>query len=763
ISYAQISGKIVDSETSEGIFGVKIQSSEGERTITDTDGTFEILIQKYPVEFYLQSLEHKPDTIFLTEKTVSPTWKLVSLFQNISTVVVSANKRNELIEEVSISMEVLKPELIENKGFVNLEQAVDQTPGVYAMDGQVSIRGGGGYSYGVGSRVLVLTNGIPLISPDLGDAKWNSISMESMSQIEITKGASSVLYGSSALNGTISVTSKEPTKEGEFRAKVQLGIFDNPKRKTLKWWSRNPANLELSVYNGKLFDNWGYTIAVNGYKTEGYKDGEQEERARLTGSFVFRPKKTPRLKLNINYSGQVEGVHNFIVWESAKYAYTPSGGFSNNPIDNTLSFQKSVRLNIDPSLKYVGKKNGVHQLKTRYYLVTLGGESSFYEASLAQMYYADYSYQKTWKNVHHLTAGITNTFNTVKSGVFGNHTSKNAASYAQYDFKQKRLNLTAGLRTEYFQMDDRAPDSEITFGKNDYKLPIFPIFRAAAHYALTKSTHARASIGQGIRFPSVSERYANTSNGAIYIFPNPEVAPERGWAAEIGLKQEVKMGKWKGIIDVAGFVNHYYDMIEFTFGIYNPDSISLNLDPNSAGYIYKWVGFKAKNAEEAQITGIEFSFNSVGKIKEVELKSLIGYTYMNPVSLNTNPSYLMTMSDTTSRLLKYRFNHLVRLDVQAGYKNFSVGFSTRYNSFMENIDQIFEEKIAGTEILPGLKEYRKNDQSGSLVFDSRISYELKEHYTFAFIVNNLLNTEYSSRPADVQPPRQFMVQLRYNL
>ncbi len=762
ISNAQIKGKLIDPVTNEGIFGVKVQSSEGERTITDTDGTFEILIKEFPAKLYLQSLEYKPDTIIIFKNLNSLTRKLTPLFQNVSTVVVSASKRTQSIEEVSISMEVLKPELIESKGFVNLEQAVDQSPGVFAMDGQVSIRGGGGYSYGVGSRVLVLTDGIPLISPDLGDAKWNSISMESMSQIEITKGASSVLYGSSALNGTISVTSKEPTKEGEFRAKIQSGIYDNPKRESLKWWSKNPANLELSIYNGKLFDKWGYTIAVNGYKTEGYKDGEQEERARITGSFVFRPKKTPRLKFNVNYSGQVEGVNNFIIWESAEYAYTPSGGLSSNPSDNTLTFQKSVRLNIDPSMKYVGRNNGVHQLKTRYYLVTIGGESTFYEASLAQMYYADYSYQKSWKNVHHLTAGLTNSYNSVKSGVFGDHTSENLASYAQYDFKKKRLGLTAGLRTEYFKMDDRTPDSEFTFGKNDHKLPVFPIFRAAAHYAITKTTHARASIGQGVRFPSVSERYANTSNGAIYIFPNPDVAPERGWAAEIGLKQIVKMGKWRGTIDVAGFVNHYSDMIEFTFGIYNPDSIQLNLDPNSAGYIYKWIGFKAKNAEEAQITGLEFSFNSEGKIKEVEVRSLIGYTYMNPVSLNTDPDYLLTMSDT-SGILKYRFNHLVRLDIQAEYKNFSIGFSSRYNSFMKNIDAIFEEEIVGTEILPGLKEYRANDQSGSLVFDSRISYKLKEQYTFAFIVNNILNTEYSSRPADIQPPRQFMVQLRYNL
>ena len=49
-----------------------------------------------------------------------------------------------------------------------------------------------------------------MVSPDVGDAKWNSIPMEQASQIEIIKGASSVLYGSGALNGTISLQERIP-------------------------------------------------------------------------------------------------------------------------------------------------------------------------------------------------------------------------------------------------------------------------------------------------------------------------------------------------------------------------------------------------------------------------------------------------------------------------------------------------------------------------------------------------------------------------
>lgn len=63
-------------------------------------------------------------------------------------------------------------------------------------------------------------------------------------------------------------------------------------------------------------------------------------------------------------------------------------------------------------------------------------------------------------------------------------------------------------------------------------------------------------------------------------------------------------------------------------------------------------------------------------------------------------------------------------------------------------------------ILPGLKEYRQENNGPTTVFDARVGYEFKEHYRVGFIVNNLLNAEYVTRPGDIQPPRTFMVQLQ---
>ncbi len=50
------------------------------------------------------------------------------------------------------------------------------------------------------------------IAGDAGDVKWNYLPVENINQVEVVKGASSVLYGSSALNGVIHVRNRFPGK-----------------------------------------------------------------------------------------------------------------------------------------------------------------------------------------------------------------------------------------------------------------------------------------------------------------------------------------------------------------------------------------------------------------------------------------------------------------------------------------------------------------------------------------------------------------------
>ncbi len=772
--FSQISGLVLEAENNEPVYGAKVIASTGEKALTDFDGKFELSPASYPVTLIISAQTLLTDTI-VVENAGNLIVRLDPAVQKMKTVVVAAGRRQQEIEDVPISMEIIRPELFENKGLQNVEQAVDQSPGVFAMDGQVSIRGGSGFAYGAGSRVLLLWNGIPILSGDAGDAKWNAIPMECASQIEVLKGASSVLYGSGALNGIISLSEREPSTKGELRFKAQSGVYGNPKRESLKWWSSNPTFHQADVYYGKMKKGYGYTVSANGFTNPGYREGELENRGRVSGTLFIRPEKYKKLKAGVGYNMQYQKTGNFIIWESDSLGYTPSGGVDTSDVNSTLTYNTGVRLSIDPYVKFFDKHNNIHTVKTRLYYIKNNNLNNPSQSSSSTVSYADYQFLHKWNEGTAITAGLTGIRTDVNSNLFGDHYANNAAAYAQFEKRFDKLDLTGGVRLEYEEQDGRKGDTDFYLGKDSTtKLPIYPIFRVGAHYQVAKFSHFRASFGQGIRYPSVAERYTKTSVGSLNVFPNPNLQPETGWAAELGFKQAVKIGdNWKGLLDIAGFINEYDNMMEFQFGVFNPET-GEKLDPSSPefaaqigevfanGYTINDVfGFSAVNAESARITGAEISFNSQGQIGDVELTSLIGYTYMNPISQNLDSAYRSTFSDTTTDMLKYRFNHLAKADVEAKWKGISLGFSMRFNSYMANIDRIFEDEISsGVYILPGLKEYRQENNGPTTVFDARVGYEFKEHYRVGFIVNNLLNAEYVTRPGDIQPPRTFMVQLQ---
>lgn len=773
---SQILGVISDFEGKTLLVGVKVIASSGERTITDYDGKYILTINSFPVTIVFSMLQYANDTLLVNKAGDYPV-VMNELVKDFQTIIVSAGKRKQAAEDVPISMEVIRPQLIDNKGVADLEQAVDQTPGVFTMDGQVSIRGGSGFAYGTGSRVLLLWNGMPLLSGYAGDTQWNAIPMEQASQIEIMKGAASVLYGSGALNGVIALTEKEPTYKPETKVKIQAGIYDNPARSSLKWWNRNPMNQQVEVYHGQMHNKIGYTISTTLFNNDGYREGESELRGRVSGSLYFKSQKFNRLKTGIGYNYQAQKAGNFLIWESADLGYTPSGGADTSNAASSLTYNFGQRLFLDPYVKFTDKHNNKHSLKTRLYFAENVNLNNLSQSNGAVIYFSEYQFQKQYSNDFTITSGISNIYNVVKSNLFGDHTSNNIAAYAQFEKKIGEFDITAGVRAEYFQMDGKRGDTDFLISKKDSTvIPFYPIFRTGLHYQVAKYTHLRASFGQGIRYPAVAERFTQTSVGALNVFPNPTLRPEIGWSAEIGIKQGVKIGEWKGMLDVAAFVNQYSNMMEFSFIYFNPIS-QMPLNPinptpediqfltNGQYNVADWVGFQAQNAEKARITGVDISFTSSGKLGEVELISLIGYTYMNPISLNNDPLYVANFSDPNSKLLKYRFNHLAKADVEANYKKFSAGFSCRYSSFMKNIDRTFEDDLdpsltSSVYILPGLTAYRQKYNKGNLVFDLRFGYKINDSYRLGLIANNILNAEYSTRPGDIQPPRNFMVQIQ---
>ena len=154
---------------------------------------------------------------------------MTSAAEALGLVVVSAGRFEQDASEVTVSLEVLKPALVENKATTTLETAIEQTPGVSLVDGEPQIRSGSGFSYGAGSRVMVLVDDLPVLSGDAGRPTWGFLPLENLEQIEVIKGASSVLYGSAALSGVINIRTRYPDARPLTRVSLQHGMYSDPR------------------------------------------------------------------------------------------------------------------------------------------------------------------------------------------------------------------------------------------------------------------------------------------------------------------------------------------------------------------------------------------------------------------------------------------------------------------------------------------------------------------------------------------------------
>lgn len=737
-----VNGYVTDSASGEPLIGVIVTSAEGTGAVTDVLGAYKIKVSTGTAKITFTYTGYRTEIrdVTITEgQSQKLDVVMVSTSKELDIVVVSSGRYEQKIGEVPVSMEVIKPALIQNKNTTNINEIIDQTPGVNVTDDQANIRGGSGYSYGSGSRVLLVVDDMPMLSGDAADVKWNYLPIENVSQIEVMKGASSALFGSSALNGVIHFRTAYPTSTPQTTVTMFTGFYDNPPRPELKWWpNANPSFSGINFGHSRQIGNFDLVLGGHVFNDDGYRYLETEDRIRMNINTRYRFKKVEGLSAGINFNIMRTRGGLFILWENDSLAYMP--------MDSSIQHYTNFRYNIDPFIIYHGPKGHRHSLRTRLYVTDNNNDTE--QGSFAEFYYGEYQYQYRFKNSLAVTAGIVGTFTDVHSDMYLDRKAHNVSGYVQFDRKFfDRLFVTIGARFEYFKMDTTSTEYNLRVNNSDtITLPFRPVMRIGVNYQAAKATYLRVSYGQGYRFPCIAEKYIRTSAGGLEIYPNEELQPEYGQSAEIGIKQGISLGKWRGYADAAIFWMEYTNMMEFTFGAYgNPVT-----DP------FFGFGFKSINVGTTRIRGVDFSLMGEGMVGPVSLTVLAGYTYMDPVSLTYNDSIDTLFATANYNILKYRYKHLAKFDFEVGYRKFSFGLSMRYNSFMENIDQIF---VDADNIIPGVGRYRERFNTGDLVFDSRIMYRVNDMFRVAIITNNLFNREYSSRPADVKAPRNFAVQM----
>lgn len=729
-----VAGTVRDAASGEPLVAVNISADRRTGTISGQEGEFslDLATGDHLIEFYYVGYERVSREVTLNRgENIQLEIEMAVSSRMLDEVVVTAGKFEQKLSDVTVSLEVLKSHQLSNQNITSLDMILEKTSGISILNGQPSIRGGSGFSYGVGSRVLMLVDDMPMISGDAGDIKWSFMPVENINQVEVIKGASSVLYGSSALNGVINLRTRFPGNDPQTEVTLFGGMFMEPRRKEMVWWDRNPLFGGASFSHLRKIGNLDLSVGGNYFRDEGYRELEHEQRVRGNLALRYRFEKVKGLSAGVSTSAMYTDHADFIFWQDAD-----SGAYRQNP--DSYAPLTGNRYNIDPFVEYFTPGGDKHSLKTRLYSV---GNATVDDTknSFSKVWYGEYRYLNRIGERIHWTSGLSFMRNTVVAGLFNEHKGSNSGVYTQLDAQVlNRLKVSTGLRWELNSLN-----GDLFFST--------PVVRFGLNYQAGKATYLRASFGQGYRFPSVAEMFVDASFSNFKIFPNPVLEPEWGWAAEVGVKQGFALGTWAGLADLAVFWTQYENMIEYNFGYHPPDS--LILPP------VEYVGYKALNIENARIIGTEFSITTKGRLGPVDLALMAGYTFMDPVDPVRVDSLGRTEDETY--VLKYRRRHLVKSDLELTFWKMFAGINVQYNSRMIRVDEAFILPGFGDLLMPGFPEYWENHKFGHTIVDLRLGWNISSWIRINAILRNANNVEYLGRPGDIGPPRHLTLQMKF--
>ncbi len=363
MSAEKLAGVIMDAFTREPLIGVTILNTEdGSGTVTDFDGYYELNVPSTPVHLKFSYVGYQTEEKVL--KTIPAKFDLLMQADNevLDEVVVTAGRFEQRMTDVTVSIELLKPQAIRTQAPTDLSATLQTLPGVEIIDKQPSIRGGGGWTYSVGSRCQVLMDGMTILNPKTGEINWNNVPLENIAQVEVIKGASSVLYGSSALNGVINVRTQRPGLEPETKVSGYVGVYDNYKNYAYTG-ARQPLYYGAEASHARRVGDFDISGAISGFKDEGYRVQSFNDRVRMGGNLTWHTpmeeNKYLNMGFNVNYVGNRFG--DFFIWRSPKDPIHPS------PLTNLG--RKEHNFNIDPFLNYDDTERGIsHKLRTRFYV-----------------------------------------------------------------------------------------------------------------------------------------------------------------------------------------------------------------------------------------------------------------------------------------------------------------------------------------------------------------------------------------------------------
>lgn len=190
-----------------------------------------------------------------------------------STIVVTASRTAQTVDETLSSVTVIDREEIERKQVQSVTELLGKTPGVMLVENGGRGKSSSLFLRGTNSdQVLVLIDGIKVGSPTSGSTAFEHLALSQIERIEIVRGPRSSLYGSEAIGGVIQIFTRRGAQGLTPRFSAGAGSNDS-REVTLGasggsedgWFSADISDYSTDGFNAKTEGSYGYNADDDGY------------------------------------------------------------------------------------------------------------------------------------------------------------------------------------------------------------------------------------------------------------------------------------------------------------------------------------------------------------------------------------------------------------------------------------------------------------------------------------------------------------------
>lgn len=275
-----ITGKVANSASQEVVPAVSVVvkgTSQG--TYTNSNGDFSISVSKLPVTLVFTSIGY--DSLVLEVTSAAPL--NVSFKPNSQLgqeVVVSANRTPQRILESPVTVERMSSATIRNVAAPNYYEAIANLKGVDMHTASLTFRTvtTRGFVSSGNVKMNQLVDGMDNQAPGLNFSVGSIVGPTDIDvdNVELLAGASSALYGSGGINGTLLINSKNPFKYDGLSFNIKQGInhVGNKQRSAAPYY-------DWAVRWAKNFNNkWAFKLSASmvsaqDWQAEDYRNKQQ--------------------------------------------------------------------------------------------------------------------------------------------------------------------------------------------------------------------------------------------------------------------------------------------------------------------------------------------------------------------------------------------------------------------------------------------------------------------------------------------------------